>query len=333
MWGLTFMITWFASVANWAYNHYADGRTTKKGILVYAVIFMMVLAYGSIRLLMPLPNDTVRIAGIHTTDKEKGGKEFWKALAKKDTIRFHQLSRVQINSLTAATVKEANAGAKIILWSEVSPTILKRQEDRLMIELKNLALQLKIYLIANPYSATIDDTKPENKLWIFSPQGELVFTHYKYGGNFMEGSAEGDQQLKIIHTPFGNLSGIICWDADFPAVVTQVGLLNADIVFNPASDWKEIDPLHTVVATFRGIENGCSWVRQTRNGLSVMTDPRGKIISSMDHFKTGNWVNKGDVPTKKIGSLYPIIGDLFGWIAITALILLTLVSCIRERKK
>ncbi len=330
MWGLTFMITWFGSVAAWSLNK--PFLETKKGLLTYTSLFAAILIVGVIRLSLPLKGATVKVAGIHTTDKERDGKVFWKALAKKDTLSFTNASTQQIQTLIAATIVQANQGAKIILWSEVSPTILKSHETVLEIQLKALAKQLNIYLIANPYVATTDNTLPENKIWIFSPAGELVFTHYKYGGNFIEGSVEGDKILKSVTTPYGNISGMICWDADFPAVARQLGKRKADIVFNPASDWREIDPLHTRVAVFRAIENGCSWVRQTRNGLSVITDPRGKIISQMDHFETVKWINSGNVPAKKMATLYPVIGDLFGWLAIAGLLVLLFLRIVKRYK-
>lgn len=330
MWGLTFMITWFGSVAAWSFRN--PYRQTQKGILVYAFIFVGVLFFGFMRLSVPMNGDTVSVSGIHTTDKERDGKAFWAALAQNDTASFRKASENQVLALVSATTKEARGGAKMILWSEVSPTILKSDEADIRSKLSILASQLNIYLVANPYVATTDGSKPENKIWMFSPTGELIYVHYKYGGNFLEGSIEGDKKLKSTNTPYGKLGGIVCWDADFPAIVKQLGKLKTDIVFNPASDWREIDPLHTRVAVFRAIENGCSWIRQTRNGLSVITDPRGKIIAQMDHFKTDTWINTGLVPTKGMATLYPLIGDFFGWLALLVLVLLVSIHIVKRSK-
>lgn len=318
MWGLTFFIIWFGSVLDWAVRN--GFKNSQKGILAFALCMLLIIGYGSFRLLMPIKGHKVIVAGMHTTDKERDGKAFWKALAQKDTAAFNNASNNQINALIKTTIVAANKGAKFILWSEVSPTILNSHQDTLHKRLSNLAKHLKIYLVTNPYVASINNEKPENKIWLFSPTGELVFTHYKYGGNFLEGSVEGNKKLTTITTPYGKVAGIVCWDADFPSIVKQVGKLNADVVFNPASDWREIDPLHTKVALFRAIENGCSWVRQTRNGLSIIVDARGKTIAHMDHFDTDNWVNKGEVSFTKIWTLYPIIGDVFGWLAIVIVI-------------
>jgi apolipoprotein N-acyltransferase len=322
MWGLTFMITWFGSVANWTIANWHNTKQLKQKLSIYALIFVVIILYGGIRLNLPLEKGTVRIASFHSFDKDRDGKEFWKLLAQKDLNTVRKISQKHINLLLESTRREAKAGAKIILWAESSHNILKQDEDSMVRIFKNLANELNIYLVTNPYSATTDGTKPENKILLFDPNGDLVLKHYKYGGAFIEGSVEGNKKLQTINSSYGNLAALICWDADFPSIVKQVGQQNADIMLIPASDWQEIDPLHTTVAIFRGIENGCSLVRQVRNGLSVMTDPKGKIIARSDHFEASNWVNVGQVPNRKLWTLYPIIGDLFGWLAIIGLLLI-----------
>lgn len=320
MWGLTFMITWLGSITYWFLQNYSDKKTIKKGVVIYLSFLISIVVYGSIRLILPLSHGTVKIAGIHTHDKNIEGTEMHEYLGKNDTVAFKKVSDTILQHLIQETIKAANAGAKIILWSEISPKILKANEDSLANVFKRLAQEQKIYLVATPFSVTPLRTKSENKILLFSPNGNLVLTHYKYGGNFMEGTIEGNKIIKAVATEYGKLSAIICWDGDFPSIVRQVGKLETDILFVPASDWEEIDPAHSIVTVFRGIENGCSVVRQTRNGVSIMTDPRGKIISQMDHFKNSSWVIVGHVPTKKWFTLYPFIGDLFGWLAIIGLL-------------
>jgi apolipoprotein N-acyltransferase len=353
MWGLTFMITWFGSVGYWVLQNYSLKEKIKQGVIIYISILILILVYGSIRLNMPLVGSTVKIAGIHCQDKRVDGTKMNKYLEMKDTNNFKIVSSTIINRLTQETVKQSNAGAKIVVWSEISSKILKQDEDSLINVFKNLARQQKIYLLTTPYTISPNsslrflpnapeklvnvnsesDVKPENKILLFSPDGELILTHYKYGGNFMEGTMQGDRIIKAVNTEYGKLSAIICWDGDFPSVVKQVGKLQADILFIPASDWEQLDPTHTYVAIFRGIENGCSVIRQTRNGLSIMTDPRGKVISQMDHFKNTSWVTVGQVPNKKWFTLYPIIGDLFGWLSFLGLLYFVIKTLAKKKDR
>ena len=320
MWGLSFMITWFGSLSYWVLQNYADKKIVTKTVSIYFSIFISILVYGSIRLVLPLDGGTVKTAGIHTHDKNVEGNEMHSYLDKNDTVSFKKLSDTIIRRLIQETVKEARAGAKIVLWSEVSPKILKTNEDSFVNVFKRLAMEQQIYLVTTPFSVVPPGKKSENKILLFAPDGSLILTHYKYGGNFMEGTIAGNKIIKTVATAYGKLSAIICWDGDFPSIVKQVGKQGTDILFVPASDWEEIDSIHSTVAVFRGIENGCSVVRQTRNGLSIMTDPRGKVIAEMDHFKNSTWVTIGQVPTKKWFTLYPIIGDLFGWLSFIGLL-------------
>ena len=337
MWGLTFMITWFGSVTYWVVENYSFKEKLKQGLTIYLSVLILIMFYGSIRLSMPLVGTTVKIAGIHCQDKRVDGERMNEYLEKKDKVKFKMLSDTLINRLIQETVKQSNAGAKIVVWSEISSKILKQDEDSLINVFRNLAKQQNIYLVTTPYTIapnsslefSQNDTekttgsgpelKSENKILFFAPNGDLVLKHYKYGGNFMEGTVQGDKIIKAVNTEYGNLAAIICWDGDFPSVVKQVGKLQADILIIPASDWEQIDPAHSIVAIFRGIENGCSVVRQTRNGLSIMTDPTGKVISQMDHFRSSSWVTVGQVPNRRWFTLYPIIGDLFGWLAFLGL--------------
>lgn len=319
IWGITFMVTWFGSVIYWIFENYRYKEKVLQGLIIYSAVFITIIVYGSIRLIMPLQQGTVSTAGIHVYDRESEGSELWNLLDRKDTIAFKQKSDKIFQRLINTTVRQAQTGVKIILWSELSPNILKSKEDSVLSVIRNVARQQKIYLIATPFVNSIGKGKSENKAIIFNPEGEAVLTHYKFGGNFLEGTKEGDKNIKTIATPHGNLSAVVCWDADFPATIKQSGILHTDILFIPSSDWKEIDPLHTTVAIFRAVENGCSVVRQTQAGLSVMADPRGKIITSMDHYTSSSWIMNGQVPVKGWFTLYPIIGDFFAWLSVAAL--------------
>jgi apolipoprotein N-acyltransferase len=323
MWGLTFIITWFGAMTYWLLDGYQQPKRIRKGIVFYACIMTSIMLYGLMRLNIPSSTETVKIAGIHTSDKDIEVKALWNSMMTNDSLAFKKISLQNIKKLQQATIQQSNAGAKIIVWSEISPFIIKSDEDSLVRVFKKLALTQKIYLLTTP-AVTSFKGKLENKILLFSPNGQLVTTHYKYGGNFMEGTIKGNEIITPINTPYGKISSIICWDGDFPTIVSQVGRTGTDILLIPASDWKEIDPVHSYVASFRGIENGCSVVRQTQNGLSMMTDSRGRIISQMDHFKSKVWVNIGLIPTKKIFTIYPIIGDFFGWLALLGLLIFIL---------
>jgi apolipoprotein N-acyltransferase len=98
----------------------------------------------------------------------------------------------------------------------------------------------------------------------------VVLHHIKYGGNMFEGTLKGNQILQTVDTPYGKLSAIICWDADFPNIVKQAGAQNVDLLFVPSQDWLGVRDIHSGMATFRAVENGMTIFRQTGQGVSVV---------------------------------------------------------------
>ncbi len=172
----------------------------------------------------------------------------------------------------------------------------------------------------------------ENKLVVADPAGDIVLEHVKYGGNMLEGSLLGDGVLRTIETPYGTLSGIICWDTDFPSIVRQAGRNGTDILLSPAHDWREIDPIHAQMAVFRAIENGISVVRQADQGRSITADPYGRVLAEMDHFTASERVMVAQVPTNGVFTVYPVIGDLFGWLSVVGFVVVAIWAVVRGPK-
>ncbi len=332
--GITFLIVWFGSLVNWVYDNKNDLKTIKKPLILYFLIFVSVLTFGSLRLIFPAPSQgTVRIAGIHVYDlRGQEGQSLWKA-KDKDFNQFREMSENIQTRLFEVTKREAQAGAKIVVWSEISPPVAKQDEPKLLERAQNQAEKQGIYLVISPYIVNTD--KPdENKLYIFSPEGKIVLEHYKYGGNFMEGTVKGSGILQTVDTPYGRLSAVICWDQDFPTVMRQAGKSGVDIMLAPTADWKEIDPLHSMVGMTRAIENGYSLFRQDINGLSIAVNPQGETLAQMDHYdiKGNEWTMVAEVPINGVSTIYSKIGDLFVWISIIGLIIIIAKSHLSSKK-
>ena len=118
---------------------------------------------------------------------------------------------------------------------------------------------------------------------------------------------------------------------DFTNLIQQAGGAGVDIMMVPASDWRAIDPLHAVMASFRAIENGFSMVRQTDKGLSLAVDHLGRVISSMDYFTTKDQHMTAQVPMKGARTVYALLGDWFAWACIVLLMILTIIAAKTKR--
>jgi len=333
MLGLTFLISWLAPVVNWAWEREFAWSQIKRGAALYAGILLAVLLFGQLRLwFAPPPAETVRIAGFTAVDWRAEQDQMMQAL-NNDRAAFRQLAAARYPLYFEKTVQEAQAGARIVVWPEHAATVAKEDEPALLARAQEIAQQEDIYLAISLMSQPADDSPYEAKLLVFDPSGEKVLEHYKYGGVGFEGNrVNGDGILRTAETPYGMISGLICWDTDFPGTVLQAGRNGTDILLSPSLDFRDIDPIHAHMAAMRGIENGVSVVRVADNGLSMISDPYGRVLASTDHFTSGDRTIIAQVPTQRVPTIYPSIGDLLGWLSIGGFAVLVVAAVINRAR-
>ncbi len=332
MWGLSFLMAWLASMVNWAWEQSWEWPVFRRGVLLYGFMMMLVLIYGGARLnFAKLKQGTVRVASFTAVPLDISGLM---GMLKSDREAFRERTRKDHAKYFEKTISEAQSGAKIVLWPEGAGICLEEDEQDLMDRAAKISDREDIYLAIPFFTMYNDpDRPPENKLIIFDPVGEQVLEHVKYGGNIFEGSKPGDGILKTVETPYGTLSGVVCWDTDFIGNIGQSGRNGTDILLSPAHDWPEIDPLHGQMSAFRAIENGISVIRQSDGGFSVVTDPYGRTLAAMDHYTATDRTMIAQVPVKGVRTVYSMIGNLFGWLAVAGLLAVILVVIIGRRKR
>jgi apolipoprotein N-acyltransferase len=332
MWGITFLMTWFAAIVNYAWERSFSWPEIRRGVIIYAGIMLAVLAYGNIRLAFFQPQaDTMRVHGFTAVDGRQLKPELMQA--QQESWRAYRQLSAEIQDLYfEGTVREARAGAQLVLWPENAVWLASEDEAALIARGQQIAQQEGIYLAMGFATEYQDDTPYENKLIIVDPAGEIVLEHYKYGGQSLEGFKPGDGILRTVETPFGTLSGIICWDTDFHAPVRQAGRNGTDILLSPSFEWRAISPMHAQMAVFRAIENGVSLVRLADNGLSIVADPYGRTVATVDFFTASEWVMVAQVPTAGVFTIYSVIGDLFGWLAVVGFVVIVGWGVVRWRR-
>jgi apolipoprotein N-acyltransferase len=196
-----------------------------------------------------------------------------------------------------------------------------------------LAKQAGIYLAMPTFTAFPDSDRTwENVLYVAGPDGSIVIEHVKYGGNILEGTLKGSGEIAAADTEYGRLSGIICWDTNYPNIVRQVGEQQADILLSPAKEWAGINPMHAEMAVFRAIENGAAVIRQTDEGLSIVADGYGRTLAIGEGLaNSGNYLLT-EVPTSSPTTLYPVIGDVVGIMATVGLVVLAVYALLMGRR-
>jgi apolipoprotein N-acyltransferase len=140
----------------------------------------------------------------------------------------------------------------------------------------------------------------------------------------------GDGHLPVAATELGRIASAICFEADFPDFVRQIGRRHADLWIVPANDWEAIKHIHFEMAVFRAIENGSPMLRATSSGFSGAVDPWGRVLGVTDHF-SGTRTLVSQIPPGSVHTLYSYIGDLFAWVCIGGLVV-GVVSAIQTRR-
>jgi apolipoprotein N-acyltransferase len=175
-----------------------------------------------------------------------------------------------------------------------------------------------------------------NKTITITPEGEVANVYLKSNPvPFAEQEYGSDDIIPVIDSPYGKLSPIICYDADFPHFLKQAGKIGTDILLVPSGDWKAIDPYHAYMASLRGIENGVSVIRPVSRATSIATDPYGNVLGSTDYYTSEEKILMANVPIQGINTLYNRIGDLLPYLAIvfiSYILFETLLKMLKRKK-
>jgi apolipoprotein N-acyltransferase len=167
-----------------------------------------------------------------------------------------------------------------------------------------------------------DGTRPTNWAWLFAPDGSLAASYEKHHmapPERREHYAVGNEYTTYLigGQPWGMA---ICKDMHFAALGREYGERHAAVMLVPAWDFAYLDGwLEARTTVMRGIENGYSIVRASREGLLTVSDPYGRILSEVpSSAMPGRSLLVRAVVPPQAPTLYTRIGNLFGWLSVAA---------------
>ncbi|MBN2350083.1 MAG: hypothetical protein JXJ22_14680 [Bacteroidales bacterium] len=309
IWGVTFLITWTASITNWLWDNYFEKSKIYSAFWVFGIPFLSIIIWGQFRLAQTINSPTVRIASINSTKAEY----YHRLKTNYDTL----VEKANEGFLRNCDIA-ASSGAKIVFGRETIISLPADKENDFIEKAKSTAIRDSIYLglPIQMIPKTFPDENPENKIIWISPAGEILFTYFKAKPTYPGECDYGDGIIKYFDSPFGRIGSAICFDMDFPSLINQTGKMDIDIMLVPGSDWQEISPYHTYMASVRGIEHGFNIVRSVFKGFSASFNYKAQLLSSNDFFKTNEVILYSDVPVKGQKTIYSVLGDYFAFLCI-----------------
>jgi apolipoprotein N-acyltransferase len=355
LWGVTFVVLWAAGVANYAWEGDFEVRRIGRGVAAYGIFVLVVLLGGGVRMVISPPTaDTVRVS-VLTTDVEREVIPEWGDEQERRLVegRLTDADRQDLGALIAEinddlmgrSRAEAQAGSRIVVWTEYDAHVFKDEEDAFLDQISELAREEQIYMAIPLITLTTDPTlypepgKPvENALVLVTPEGEIAYQYTKANlliGWEAEYAIRGPREIQTVDTPYGRLAGAICLDMDYPDFMRQAGQKDVDIVLGGAIDGTQAskgNPLHSVMASYRAIESGMSMARAGKYAQNLAVDYQGRTLASANYYTADGRTLVAHVPTKGTATIYARLGDFFPWLCMLCLVGFAGHSILRTRK-
>ncbi|MCD4721277.1 MAG: hypothetical protein K8S13_15660 [Desulfobacula sp.] len=317
IWGLSFLITWFASIVNFAWEQQFAWCKIRKITIFYGLILFFVFLYGyGCLATSEEPTDKVCIAAV--TNPQDFASRFYGPDWTDRTLAYKNMQK-DLNYFFKASSKAAHAGAQIVFWQEYAVCVMEENEKEFIAQAKKIAKEEQIYLAMaiGLFPLNFPEQPWKNKLIWIDRSGKTINEYLKLKpAPPLEPIVPGEGGIPIMDTVYCKIASAICTEQDYPSLIRQASTADAQILVIPAQAWRAVDPLHTHMGIYRAIENGLSLIKGTGGGLSIAVDPYGRVINSSDYSKFSENQMISCLSTKGIVTIYSRIGDAFAWLCI-----------------
>ena len=329
VWGPSFLVGWMASTFNTVWEEGFDLRKARWPVALLAGTFVAVTLWGGIQLVFFMPGatgGTVKVGSVVVGLPEDNLFYSYLDLPEAAQIeqkeQYRQWTHQVQDELFATSETLVPSGIKIVAWPSGNAGVFAEEEAQLIARLQAFAREHQVYFF--PSLLVLGDYEGEdrNRVFAIQPDGQIAYVHYK-GRNPNQGFYQGDR-LEVIDTPYGRIASPICFEMEFHRYIRQAGIQSVDILIVPGDEpAKDSAIIHTEISAFRGIENGCSLLRTTLEGLTLGMDYQGRVLSQMNYYVTReNRTVIAELPVRGVRTLYARRGDWFAYGNIVLLVLL-----------
>ncbi|MBC6983192.1 nitrilase-related carbon-nitrogen hydrolase [Caulobacter sp. 17J80-11] len=299
----------------------AFGRDLRHGWRAYAVTLALLVAataFGGARLQTPVAGTAASI-GIVSID-DAIGLEASKPYAAKILNAYEQ----RVTAL-------ASRGAEIVVLPEKIALLPSASAEAWRQRFSALARANKVWLEVGVGSD--EGGRQVNLAWLFDPDGNLTDQYQKHflappeRGRFVPGT---DFSLRSIGGAKYALA--VCKDMHFASLGRAYGARGASVVLVPAWDFNYVDAwMESRTTVTRGVENGYTVVRASREGLLTVSDPYGRVLAETPSrpLPGADLLVRATI-SAPVPTLYTKIGDAVGLICVLLAAALMVVA--RQRR-
>lgn len=325
-----------------------DIRQVETNLVVVAVIFAIVLAYGWYRLeTSPVRSPAVRMVRAALIQGNIPQDEKWDVDLMEENLGVYKKYMQWIK----------DSAVDLAIWPESAYPYVVPLEA---IGFKPEKLGVNPKKEDSPWllmgALSIDRDRPDRALYnsvILADNGGMIIDRYHkkhlvpFGeyvpyrkalffvkklveplGDFMAG--KGYTPL-LVRDNF-MVGPLVCYEDVFPEISREQVRNGANLLVNMTNDawygYSSAAHQHLAISVFRAVENRRYMLRATNTGVTAVIDPRGKVELESDLF-VPTFVVAG-VPVLDGLTIYDRIGDLFAYICAAIVVLLSIVVVIRK---
>jgi apolipoprotein N-acyltransferase len=282
-------------------------RTALAGIrpayVLCVIAFVATAVFGWWRLQGPETGAPVRFGLVSIDDFVSG------AASEKSREIWRQYD-AQVTALAAG-------GARFILLPEKIDVLPTADAEARKAHLGRLAATNRVWLVVGLGVDTGRERR--NEAWIFGPDGRLVTNYLKHFMAPPEREFVPGNDFPVSRIDEVNYGVAICKDMHFASLGRGFGARDAGVMFVPAWDFKADAWLAAHMTKLRGVENGYSVVRSSRDGWLSISDPLGRMqaVAQSSAFPGSTLYAEVRVGPRR-PTLYTRIGDALGWLCLAA---------------
>jgi apolipoprotein N-acyltransferase len=336
VWAPSFLVGWLASIFNLLWQKNFRLPAVKWPAVVFSFLLLLSVAWGSIRMVFFPPDPgTVKVGSVLVGFSEDN--LFYTYDAMPENIKLEQKEKYRVlsheiqNELFTSSEKLIPSGIRLLSWASGNAVVFAEDEPLLIKRMQSFARENKVYFFPGLLVLGNHNYPDDNHVLAISPDGDILYNHFK-GRSPNAGFYQGNT-IESISTPYGRIASPICFEMEFHRFIRKAGKEGVDILIVPGDEpAKGASKLHTEISMLRGIENGCSIVRTTLEGLTMGADYQGRVLSQMNYYSTlKNRTIITEVPVKGVKTFYTWAGDWFAWLCVIILIFLMVKGIIPQK--
>jgi apolipoprotein N-acyltransferase len=270
-------------------------------------VIALVLIFGAVRLMLPMPDQRVRV-GLIASDEPTNV----------DVADEGAPTERLFRDYAAAAEGLAARGTQVIVLPEKLGVAVGPETKDIDVIFQSLADKTKSKIVAG----LIEVSPPVryNRARVYAPGAPLLTFDKHHMLPPFESNLRSGTTLTLMPEPSGTWGVAICKDMDFTPLSRQYGEAGTGLMLVPAWDFVLDRWWHGHMAVMRGVESGFSITRAAKQGYLTVSDNRGRILAETRSDSAPFATLIANVPAMHETTLYVLMGDWFAWLALATLV-------------